>query len=94
MAVFPAGACLGSSTWKVDPGSGRWFPTGSNALTPGCVVATQFQFQGTMIDAATGGLSHDAFRAMKAKFGGAILFANGEFQIPLVPAGSPPIDLD
>ena len=95
MALFPAGSCLGASTWKVD-NNGYWFPTGQSALTPGCVVATQFVHQGQPFTVSpTRGLMPAEVHALKLKFPGAILPIDAHhFDMPLVPAGSPPIDID
>jgi hypothetical protein len=65
-------------------------------MTAGCVVATEFRFQGAAIHADIHGLSHAAKQAMEAKFPSAITSDGtpGVFYMSLVPNGTPQIDLD
>ena len=90
MADFP-GTCRGTSTWKVDIASGRWFPTSEHLESQTCVLASSFTLGGSVIHAATEGLDTDAFVAMLTKFG---RDQRVSFQIPLVPPEELPISLD
>ena len=93
MARFPSG-CSGESTWKVDETSGHWFPVGTEGATPGCVVAT-FTLKGRAIDNDVG-LDATEVAALRRSHGEVIKQDPHDpqnFILPLVPEGTPPIEI-
>ena len=97
MAQFPRSDCSGSSSWTVDP-TGHWFPVGQVIVTPGCVVANQFTFNGFSLTVSqTSGLPKTWVHALKQKYANDVLIDPHNpdaFGLPLVRPDSLPISLD
>src|SRR5436305_13967586 len=88
MAKLPSG-CAGTSTWKKDHVSERWFVVSTTGQTATCIAATQFVNHGRMID-ATKGIETSDFRLFLRNYADSL----EEVVIPLIPASSPPIEVN